>query len=133
MTSTTNQLHIFLTSWSTSHQKTLGLGVDWLPFKVRYNDKYNKSTSYFFDIMMLASCVQGEFIALTNVSKGAYYTLKNHDVAYVKKISQFLPPSINSLKSCFATQLEVPTSLRYIFDRWDQKSSKLVSKWLVDK
>ena len=64
----------------------LGLSVDRLPFKVRYNAQYNKVTSYFLDIMISASRVQGEFITLTNVSKGAYYSLKNHGVAYVKKI-----------------------------------------------
>ena len=35
--------------------------------------------------MVPASRVQGEFIALTNVSKSVYYALKNHGVAYVKK------------------------------------------------
>ena len=61
-----------------------GIGVDRIPFKVRYSLPYNKVTSYFSDIMIPASRVQGEFIALTNVSKGAYYALKNHVVAYVK-------------------------------------------------
>ena len=56
---------------STSHKKLQGLGVDRLPFKVRYSLPYNKVTSYFLDILMPASRVQGEFIALTNASKGA--------------------------------------------------------------
>ena len=67
-----------------------GIGVDRIPFKVRYSLPYNKVTSYFSDIMIPASRVQGEFIALTNVSKGAYYALKNHGVAYVKN-SQSIP------------------------------------------
>ena len=70
---------------STRHQKTLGLGVDWLSFKLRYTTQYNKVTFYFLDIVMPASRVQGESIALTNVSKGACYSLKNHGVDFVKK------------------------------------------------
>ena len=66
---------------SNSYKKTKGLGVDRVPFKVRYNVEYNKVTSYFLDIMVPASRVQGEFIALTNVSNSVY-ALKNHGVAY---------------------------------------------------
>ena len=57
---------------SISYKKTKGLGVDRVPFKVRYNVEYNKVTSYFLDIMVPASRVQGEFIALTNVSNSVY-------------------------------------------------------------
>ena len=32
---------------STSHKKSQGLGVNRVPFKVRYNSTYNKVTSYF--------------------------------------------------------------------------------------
>ena len=83
---------------STSYKNTLGLGVDRLPFKVRYNVQYNKTSSYLLDIMMPASRVQGEFIGLTYVNKGAYYSLKNHGVAYVKKFNPFQTHNIHSSK-----------------------------------
>ena len=74
----------------TSHKQMQGLGVYRIPFKVRYNLPYNKVASYFLDIMMPVNCVQGNLISLTNVSKGAYYALNNHVVAYVKNF-HFIP------------------------------------------
>ena len=76
---------------STSHQKMFGLGIDWLRFKVRYNSQYNKVSSYFLDIMIPSSCVQGEFFA-------PYYSLKNHGVAYVKKFQSIPTKKYKQLK-----------------------------------